>query len=73
MGAGGEARAPLGVAVVGGMAFSTLLTIFVIPTVYLGFVHLEGRIAAHSARRAQRAGSGGTAPLPVGVQGHSSS
>jgi multidrug efflux pump len=72
MGAGGEARAPLGVAVVGGMAFSTLLTIFVIPSVYLGFAHLEGRIAAHSARRAQPSGSGGTAPLPAGAQGHSS-
>ena len=31
LGAGGEQRAPLGVAVVGGMFFSTLLTIFVVP------------------------------------------
>jgi hypothetical protein len=54
------------------MAFSTLLTIFVIPTVYLGFAHLEGRVAAHSARRAQLSDSGGAAPLPAGVQGHSS-
>jgi multidrug efflux pump len=51
-GAGGEARAPLGVAVVGGMAFSTALTFFVVPVVYLGFARLEerlrgpGRIAA---------------------------
>jgi multidrug efflux pump len=73
MGAGGEARAPLGVAVVGGMAFSTLLTIFVIPTVYLGFAHLEIRMAAYSARRAQRSGSDGAGPLAVGVQGRSSS
>jgi len=34
-GAGGEARAPLGVAVVGGMLFSTTLTIFVVPAAYL--------------------------------------
>ncbi len=67
LGAGGEARAPLGVAVVGGMAFATLLTIFVIPVVYLGFAHLEGRIAAHSARRAQRAAGG----VPVGAGGPS--
>jgi multidrug efflux pump len=71
MGAGGEARAPLGVAVVGGMAFSTLLTIFVIPTVYLGFAHLEIRIAAHSARRAQRSDAGSTGGLPVGASGRS--
>ncbi len=34
-GAGGELRAPLGVAVAGGMVFSTLLTIFVVPAAYL--------------------------------------
>ncbi len=34
-GAGGETRAPLGVAVAGGMFFSTLLTIFVVPATYL--------------------------------------
>jgi multidrug efflux pump len=73
MGAGGEARAPLGVAVVGGMAFSTLLTIFVIPTVYLGFAHLEIRIAAHSARRAQRSDAGSTGGLPVGASSRSTS
>jgi Cu/Ag efflux pump CusA len=71
LGAGGEARAPLGVAVVGGMAFSTLLTIFVIPTVYLGFAHLEARIASRSARRAQRSDSGGAGGLPVGASGRS--
>jgi multidrug efflux pump len=43
-GAGGEARAPLGVAVVGGMAFSTALTFFVVPVVYLGFARLEERL-----------------------------
>jgi multidrug efflux pump len=71
MGAGGEARAPLGVAVVGGMAFATLLTIFVIPTVYLGFAHLEIRIAARSARRAQRSGPDGAGPLPAGASSRS--
>jgi multidrug efflux pump len=73
MGAGGEARAPLGVAVVGGMAFATFLTIFVIPVVYLGFAHLEVWIAAHSARRAQDLGSDGAGALPVGASGRSSS
>jgi len=35
LGAGGEARAPLGVVVVGGMLFSTLLTIFIVPAAYV--------------------------------------
>jgi len=73
LGAGGEARAPLGVAVVGGMAFATLLTIFVIPVVYLGFANLEVWVAAHSARRAQHLGSDGAGALPVGASGRSSS
>jgi multidrug efflux pump len=34
LGAGGEARAPLGIAVVGGMLFSTFLTLFLVPVVY---------------------------------------
>jgi multidrug efflux pump len=37
IGAGGEARAPLGIAVVGGMAFSTVLTLLLVPVVYLMF------------------------------------
>jgi multidrug efflux pump len=73
MGAGGEARAPLGVAVVGGMAFSTLLTIFVIPTVYLGFARLEIQLAARSARRAQQSGPDGAGALPAGASSHSTS
>jgi multidrug efflux pump len=35
LGAGGEARAPLGIAVVGGLIFSTFLTLFLVPVVYL--------------------------------------
>jgi multidrug efflux pump len=35
LGAGGESRAPLGVAVVGGMLFSTLLTLFIVPAAYV--------------------------------------
>ncbi len=35
LGAGGESRAPLGVAVVGGMIFSTVLTFFVVPATYV--------------------------------------
>ncbi len=35
LGAGGEARMPLGIAVVGGMVFSTGLTLFIVPVVYM--------------------------------------
>ena len=34
LGAGGESRAPLGIAVVGGMLFSTFLTLILVPVVY---------------------------------------
>jgi multidrug efflux pump len=34
LGAGGEARQPLGIAVVGGMLFSTFLTLVLVPVVY---------------------------------------
>jgi multidrug efflux pump len=51
-GAGGEARAPLGIAVVGGMFFSTLLTFFVVPATYVLLERLRLRLAAR--RRAVR-------------------
>jgi HAE1 family hydrophobic/amphiphilic exporter-1 len=35
LGAGAEARRPLGIAVVGGMLFSTFLTLVLVPVVYL--------------------------------------
>jgi len=34
-GAGGDSRAPLGIAVVGGMFFATLLTFFIVPAAYV--------------------------------------
>jgi Cu/Ag efflux pump CusA len=49
-GAGGEARAPLGVAVVGGMLFSTALTFFVVPATYLAVERLREGLAERGAR-----------------------
>ncbi len=45
LGAGGESRASLGVAVVGGMFFSTLLTFFVVPATYVGIEGFRARLA----------------------------
>ena len=49
LGAGAESRRPLGLAVVGGLVFSQLLTLFITPVVYVGFERLKSRWAARHA------------------------
>jgi multidrug efflux pump len=44
LGAGGEARAPLGIAVAGGMLFSTMLTFVVVPATYILFERARVRL-----------------------------
>jgi HAE1 family hydrophobic/amphiphilic exporter-1 len=44
-GAGAESRRPLGVAVVGGLAVSQLITLYVTPVVYVWFDELKFRFA----------------------------
>jgi multidrug efflux pump len=61
-GAGGESRAPLGVAVVGGMLFSTVLTFFVVPATYLA---VESFRASLAERRARARAASGAAPAPA--------
>jgi hydrophobic/amphiphilic exporter-1 (mainly G- bacteria), HAE1 family len=52
-GAGGSARMPLGVAVVGGLLFSQIMTLYITPVVYLYFERLQARLQ----RRAAAAGA----------------
>jgi multidrug efflux pump len=49
-GAGGDARAPLGIAVVGGMLFSTLLTFFIVPATYVALARAQALLRREGSR-----------------------
>jgi multidrug efflux pump len=51
-GIGAELRRPLGIAIVGGLIFSQVLTLYTTPVIYLGFDRLARRIAGKARRRA---------------------
>jgi multidrug efflux pump len=48
-GAGGEARASMGIAVVSGMLFSTVLTFFLVPATYVVVARARARLGRRAA------------------------
>jgi multidrug efflux pump len=70
LGAGGEARRPLGIAVVGGMAVSTFLTMVLVPVVYTFLARYTKAVTVESEEEgtaAKLAPGPAHAPAPAGV------
>ena len=59
-GAGGEARQPLGLVVVGGLMFSQLVTLYLTPVFYTYMAALQEKVGRKKRRVVER-------PAPVGT------
>ncbi len=63
-GAGAESRRPLGVAVVGGLAVSQMITLFITPVVYVWFDGVSARFARRRHGRAAADPAPADQPIP---------
>jgi hydrophobic/amphiphilic exporter-1 (mainly G- bacteria), HAE1 family len=67
-GAGAEARRPLGIVVVGGLAFSQIITLYITPVIYTYFDALQERLGRRRASgRVTAAEESVPAPAPAGA------
>jgi HAE1 family hydrophobic/amphiphilic exporter-1 len=67
LGAGAESRRPLGLAVVGGLLTSQVLTLYLTPVIYLYFDHLQQRLRRRRTVAAGSSQSGAHEPVQHGA------
>ena len=63
IGAGAEARQPLGLAVVGGLFVSQFLTLYITPVIYVYLDRLQNRLARGSRRHQGATGADSSAGM----------
>jgi HAE1 family hydrophobic/amphiphilic exporter-1 len=64
-GAGAEARRPLGIVVVGGLAFSQIITLYITPVIYTYFDALQERLGRRRTKERVSVPAEETAPAPT--------